>query len=107
MGDMRERQYENKVLDKALQIIEALGYPEYSEMSIEDLSVSLKIPKGTLMPYLSVFERHQWIEQTLEKKWRIAPAVTRFSEGCKKHFINMKAEIERMEKDHLGGEEWQ
>lgn len=100
---MRERQYENKVLDKALQIIEALGYPEYVEMSIEELSSSLKIPKGTLMPYLVVFERHQWLEQTLEKKWRIAPLVTRFAEGLRKKLISLKTGIERMEKDHLGG----
>lgn len=98
---MRERQYSNKVLDKALQIIDALGYPEYVEMSIDELSASLKVPKGTLMPYLATFERHQWLEQTQESKWRIAPRVTRFSEGCRARLTQMRGEIDRMEKEHL------
>lgn len=99
---MRERQYSNKVLDKALQIIDALGYPEYVEMSIDELSKSLQVPKGTLMPYLSTFERHQWLEQTQEQKWRIAPRVTRFSEGCRAHLSSRRTDIDRMEKEHLG-----
>ena len=99
---MRERQYNNKVLDKALQVIEALGSPEYLEMSIEELSAALKIPKGTLMPYLGEFERHQWIEQTPERRWRIAPVLTRFSEGARKRFLNARVEIEQMEREHLG-----
>ncbi len=101
---MSEREYNNKVLDKALQIIEALGYPDYVEMSIDELSQVFQIPKGTLMPYLKVFERHQWLEQTLERKWRVAPAVTRFSEGFRKMVAGRKAELNRMEKDHLGGQ---
>ena len=100
---MRERRYENKVLEKALQVIEALGVPEYVEMSIEELSDVLKIPKGTLTPYLVVFERHQWLEQTMEKKWRIAPAVTRFAEGLRRKLESAKGEIKRVEIEHLGG----
>ncbi len=99
---MRERQYNNKVLDKALQVIEALGTPEYAEMSIDELSAALKIPKGTLMPYLCEFERHQWLEQTPERRWRIAPALTRFSEGARKRFLNARVDIDQMERDHLG-----
>ncbi len=99
---MRERQYNNKVLDKALQIVDALGCPEYIEMSIDDLSAALKVPKGTLMPYLATFERYQWLEQTQERKWRISPRITRFAEGCRKHFMNKRVEIDRMEKEHLG-----
>lgn len=99
---MRERQYSNKVLDKALQVIDALGYPEYTEMSIDELSASLKVPKGTLMPYLATFERHQWLEQTQEGKWRIAPKLSRFAEGCRKYFWGKRAEIDLMEREHLG-----
>lgn len=102
---MRERQYGNKVLEKGIQVINALGYPEYAEMSIEDLSKSLGIPKGTLFTYLGEFERNQWLEQTQDKKWRIAPSLTRLAEGFRKKMASNKAEIERMEKDHLGGEE--
>ncbi len=98
---MRERQYYNKVLDKSLQIIDALGYPEYVEMSIEDLSSSLKVPKGTLMPYLSVFERHQWIEQTPERKWRIAAGLTRFIVGFKRKHNRVVDELRSMKMEHL------
>ena len=99
---MRERQYGNKVLDKALQVIEALGCPEYAEMSIDELSAALKIPKGTLMPYLGEFERHQWLEQTPERRWRISPMITRFAEGARKRFLNARVEIGMREKEHLG-----
>lgn len=99
---MRERLYNNKVLGKALQVIDALGYPEYVEMSIDELSASLQVPKGTLMPYLATFERHQWLEQTQESKWRIAPKLSRLAEGCRKHFTGRRAEIDLMEREHLG-----
>lgn len=98
---MRERQYHNKVLDKALQIIDALGYPEYVEMSIEELSTSLKVPKGTLMPYLAVFERHQWLEQTQEHKWRIAAGLTRFIVGFQRKYNRIVDELEMVRKEHL------
>ena len=98
---MRERHYNNKVLEKALQLIDALGYPEYVEMSIDDLSASLKVPKGTLVPYLSVFERHQWIEQTQERKWRIAAGLTRFIVGFQRKHHRMVDELKIAKKEHL------
>ncbi len=97
------RQYNNKVLEKALQVIEALGYPEYGEMSIDELSEGLKVPKGTLMPYLSVFQRHQWLEQTPEKKWRIAPALTRFISGFQKMYTRKIDELKIIKTEHLEG----
>ena len=99
---MRNRQYSNKVLDKALQIIDALGYPEYTEMGIDDLSATLKLPKGTIMPYLGSFERAQWLEQTQETKWRIAPKLSRLAEGCRKHFAGRRTEVDMLEREHLG-----
>ena len=99
---MRERYYNNKVLDKALQLIDALGYPEYVEMSIDELSAALKVPKGTLMPYLVVFERHQWLEQTQERKWRIAPGLTRFIVGFQKKYHRMVDELKITKREHLG-----
>lgn len=98
---MAERQYNNKVLEKALQVIEALGYPEYVEMSIDELSDALKVPKGTLMPYLSVFQRHQWLEQTPERKWRIAPALTRFISGFQRTYTRKIDELKIMKKEHI------
>ncbi len=96
------RDYTNKVIDRALQVIEALGYPEYVEMSLEELSSSLKIPKATLLSYLKTFERRQWLEQTEDGKWRVAPAVTRFSEGYRRMMATKRAELLRMDREHLG-----
>lgn len=98
---MRERFYNNKVLDKALQIISALGAPEYIELSIDELSEALKVPKGTLMPYLAVFERHQWLEQTPERKWRIAAGLTRFIVGFQRKYHRMVDELKIMKKEHV------
>ncbi|HHT9137354.1 MAG TPA: helix-turn-helix domain-containing protein [Candidatus Wunengus sp. YC60] len=99
---MRERHYNNKVLEKAMQVIDALGYPEYVEMSIDELSAALKVPKGTLMPYLAVFERHQWLEQSPERKWRIAPGLTRLIVGFQKKYNRMVDELKMMKREHLG-----
>lgn len=99
---MRERQYNTKSLDKALQVIEALGSPEYLEIGIDDLAKSLDIPKGTLMPYLATFERHQWVEQTEKKLWRIAPGLTRFVAGFQKKYNRMVDELKILKNDHLG-----
>lgn len=98
---MRERQYNNKVLEKALQLMDALGYPEYVEMSIDELSGALQVPKGTLMPYLAVFERHQWLEQTPERKWRIAAGLTRFIVGFQRKYHRMVDELRMVKKEHL------
>lgn len=98
---MKEKFYSNKVLEKALQVIQALGFPEYAEMSIDDLSASLKMPKGTLFPYLAVFERHQWIEQTQEHKWRIAAGLTRFIVGFHRKHNRIVDELKMVKKEHL------
>lgn len=99
---MRERQYSNKVLRKALRIIDALGYPEYVAMSLDELSAGLKVPKGTLMPYLVEFELNQWLEQTRECKWRIAPGLTRFIVGFEKKYHRMVDELKMAKREHLG-----
>ncbi len=98
------RDYTNKVLDRALQAIEALGYPEYVEMSLEELSSSLKIPKATLLSYLKTFERRQWLEQTEDGKWRVAPAVTRFAKGFERSYAKKVEELKILYREHVGEE---
>ena len=81
----------------------ALGVPEYLELPIKDLAESLDLSVNKVFRILQTLRRYQWVEEA-DGKWRIAPGLTRFSDGFRKHFGKKVEELKRIQIDHLGGE---
>ena len=95
-----ERDYTVEALDKGLSILFALGVPEYIQLSLSELSETIDLPKDAIFRHLKTLERRQLVQQ-IDKKWQIAPAMTRFAEGFRRHLSARRAELARLEKDHL------
>jgi|GEM_PF-1706870 DNA-binding IclR family transcriptional regulator len=95
------RDYVIGVVDKAIQILFALGLPEYIQLSLKELSESLEISKNNTFRILHTLQRRQLVEE-INGKWQIAPALTRFSVAFKRHMTNRHEELARLWKDHTG-----
>lgn len=100
-NDDEARDYTIEALDNGLRVLLALGTPEYIELSLKDLADSLKLTTNITFRILKTLERRQMVE-SVDGKWRIAPALTRFSEGLKRFLMNRRGQLARMELDHTG-----
>ncbi len=96
------KDYTIEALDNGIEILFALGVPEYIQLSLQELADTLDISKNSIFRSLKTLERRQLVEET-NRKWQIAPAMTRFSEGFRRHLAARKADLARAEKDHLEG----
>ena len=100
-GPRIPRDYSIAVLDKGIQVLFALGVPEYIQLSLKELSESLEMPKDSVFRILRTLERRQLVEE-INGKWQIAPAVTRFTQGYIRSYERRIADLDREKKDHLG-----
>jgi hypothetical protein len=101
MKDEEPRDYTIEALDNGLKVLLALGTPEYIELSLKDLAESLKLTTNITFRILKTLERHQMVE-SVDGKWQIAPAITRFSHGYMRRYERRVEALEREKKDHLG-----
>ena len=95
------RDYTIEVVDRAIQVLFALGTPQYIELSLKELSDSLEMKKENVFRILWNLQRRQLVEE-IDGKWRIGPAMTRFSEGFKRYVANRRGDLARMIGDHTG-----
>ncbi len=96
-----ERDYSVKALESGIRVMIGLGLPEYVELPLKDLAESLSLSANKTFRILQTLKRHQWVEE-VEGRWRIAPAFTLFSDGCRKYLGKKIGEIERLKLEHLG-----
>ncbi len=101
MNNTNDREYTVEALDNGITVLFALGTPQYIELSLKELAESLDMPANKVYRILWTLERRQLVEQ-MDGKWRIAPAITRFSEGYRRWLHNRRAELERTELEHIG-----
>src|SRR5271157_5592739 len=95
-GEAAGRDYTIESLDNGLRVLLALGTPEYIELSLKDLADSLELTTNITFRILKTLQRRQLVEE-VDGNWRIAPALTRFSEGFKRFLVNRRSELTRME----------
>ena len=100
MEEKKPRDYTIEVVDNAVTILLTLGVPEYIQMSLKELSDTLGISQNTTFRILRTLEKRQLVEE-VNGKWQVAPAITRFAEGFRRYIAGRKAELSRIEKDHL------
>lgn len=100
MEEKKQRDYTIEVVDNAVTILLALGVPEYIQLSLKEISTTLNVSQNITFRVLKTLEKRQLVEEA-NGKWQIAPAVTRFAEGFRRHVAARKAELSRIEKDHL------
>jgi DNA-binding IclR family transcriptional regulator len=100
MEEKKPRDYTIEVVDNAVTILLALGVPEYIQLSLKEIATTLNISHNVTFRVLKTLEKRQLVEE-VNGKWQVAPAVTRFAEGFRRHVAARKSELSRIEKDHL------
>jgi len=100
MEEKKQRDYTIEVVDNAVTVLFALGVPEYIQMSLKELAGTLNISQNITFRVLRTLEKRQLVEE-VNGKWQIAPAITRFAEGFRRYIADKRAELSRIEKDHL------
>lgn len=100
-GGTIPRDYIIEALDKGLRVLFALGVPQYIELTVNEIAESTEMNKNMVFRILKTLERRQLVEE-IDGKWRLAPALTRFSQGYTRSYEERLAELDREKKDHLG-----
>lgn len=89
-----------KTFDAGLAVIEALAYPIYKELSLQELSETLGMTPQKALRLLETAQRRQWVEQMDDKRWRPAPKLTQLGNCFHRYMDEKKKDLERLARDH-------
>ncbi len=89
-----------KTFDAGLAVIEALAYPMYKEMGLNELSDALSMSPQKTLRLLETAQRRQWVEQMDDKRWRPAPKLTQLGDCFIRYAEEKKRDLERLIIEH-------
>lgn len=89
-----------KTFDAGLAVIEALAYPMYKEMGLQELSEALGMSPQKVLRLLETALRRQWVEQMDDKRWRPAPKLTQIGMCFDRYAEEKRKDLERLIIEH-------
>ena len=98
---MAERDYSVKSAGHCLDVLIALGAPEFFPMDEPMLSEKLDITWNQAFRALKTLESRN-LAKKVGKTWVLTPEIIRIAEGFRCYLAQQRAKLARMEEEYLG-----